>query len=288
MVDPINYKHQVMAVVVVHQPDWQDVLANIDTYLSAVDTLCVVANSPLTDTQTADLADRQLHLIQNRDNLGVASALNQAAERAESMGYRWLLTMDQDSSFLPLQAQELIASIRLAPPRAAAIGAESLHRPEPVPRFHSVPYLIQSGTLFHLPAWRAIQGFNELLFIDAVDHEFCLRARDAGWQVYVYPSVHLVHRLGRIKKMPQWLFIFHRHPKTGITYHDPYRERFVFRNNFWLTRRYARRFPGWATRRIGYLLLRLLYALILLPEKRSRLRNIAKGIGQSYSFHPRS
>jgi rhamnosyltransferase len=91
MVDPINYKHQVMAVVVVHQPDWQDVLANIDTYLSAVDTLCVVANSPLTDTQTADLADRQLHLIQNRDNLGVASALNQAAERAESMGYRWFL-----------------------------------------------------------------------------------------------------------------------------------------------------------------------------------------------------
>jgi rhamnosyltransferase len=122
------------------------------------------------------------------------------------------------------------------------------------------------------------------LFIDAVDHEYCLRAKKAGYQIFEYPSIQLIHQLGQTFKLPRWLFTFHSHPKSGISYHPSERERFIFRNNAWLIRRYFWTFPTWAIRRMSYLLLRILYALVILPKKRTRLQSILEGLGESMHF----
>ena len=273
-----------LAVVVVYHPNWEDLCSNIQSYPEGVEKIVVVANSPLDPAQTSYLQERGIHLIQNPDNKGVATALNQAAELALNEGFDWLLTMDQDSRFGPTKANALQQATHLAPPQTAAIGVESLRRPEPVPRFVPVSFLLQSGTLFHVPIWKALGGFAESLFIDAVDHEYCLRAKKAGYRIFEYPSIQLIHQLGQTLKLPKWLFTFHSHPKAGISYHSPVRERFIFRNNAWLIRQYFWTFPTWAMRRIGYLSLRILYALVLLPEKGSRLTNIFAGIKESFGF----
>ncbi|NDD35688.1 MAG: hypothetical protein EBZ26_05210, partial [Flavobacteriia bacterium] len=62
------------------------------------------------------------------------------------------------------------------------------------------------------------------------------------------------------------------------------RERFIFRNNAWLIRKYFWTFPTWAIRRMSYLLLRILYALVILPEKGTRLHSILVGLGESMHF----
>jgi hypothetical protein len=81
-----------------------------------------------------------------------------------------------------------------------------------------------------------------------------------------------------VHPLPAWLFIFHRHDKRGIAYHRPYREYYEFRNNLRLLGRHGLRFPGWALLRLGYLALRLFYALTLLPERRERLKAIGRGL----------
>lgn len=273
-----------LAVVVVYHPNWEDLCSNIQSYPEGVEKIVVVANSPLDIGQKSYLQEKSIHLIQNPDNKGVATALNQAAELALNEGFDWLLTMDQDSRFGPTNANALQQATHLAPPQTAAIGVESLRRPEPVPRFVPVSFLLQSGTLFHVSIWKALGGFAKSLFIDAVDHEYCLRAKKAGYRIFEYPSIQLIHQLGQTLKLPKWLFIFHSHPKAGISYHSPARERFIFRNNAWLIRQYFWTFPTWAIRRIGYLSLRILYALVLLPEKGSRLANIFAGIRASFGF----
>jgi rhamnosyltransferase len=273
-----------LAVVVVYHPNWEDLCRNILSYPRGVEKIVVVANSPMDVAQQSFLKENGIHLIQNPDNKGVATALNQAAALSLHEGFDWLLTMDQDSRFGPTKASALQQATHLAPPQTAAIGVESLRTPEPVPRFVPVSFLLQSGTLFHLPTWKALGGFTESLFIDAVDHEYCLRAKKAGYRVFEYPSIQLIHQLGQTLKLPKWLFIFHSHPKAGISYHSPARERFIFRNNAWLIRQYFWTFPTWATRRIGYLSLRVIYALILLPEKGSRLKNIFSGVRESFGF----
>lgn len=272
------------AVVVVYHPKWSEFCSNLQTYPHGVDRIMVVANSPLSADQKRYLEEQGIALVQNTDNKGVATALNQAAELATEEGFEWLLTMDQDSSFGPTKSNALHQAMHLAPEGTAAIGVESLRAPEAVPRFVPVPFLLQSGTLFNLGIWKQLGGFKESLFIDAVDHEYCLRAKKAGHVIFEFPSIQLIHQLGHTFKLPRWLFIFHNHPKAGISYHSPDRERFIYRNNVWLIRHYFGIFPTWAVRRIGYLSLRILYALILLPEKRKRLNNIAAGIRESRGF----
>lgn len=273
-----------LAVVVVYHPHWEELCRNIQSYPHGVDHIVVVANSPMDAPQQSYLQEKGIQLIQNSDNKGVATALNQAAELALGEGFDWLLTMDQDSRFGPTKSHALAQAIHLTPPQTAAIGVESLKTPEPIPRFVPVSFLLQSGTLFHLPTWKSLGGFAESLFIDAVDHEYCLRAKKAGYRIFEYPSIQLIHQLGQTLKLPKWLFTFHSHPKAGISYHSPARERFIFRNNAWLIRQYFWTFPSWAIRRIGYLSLRILYALVLLPEKGSRLKNIFAGMRQSFRF----
>jgi rhamnosyltransferase len=132
--------------------------------------------------------------------------------------------------------------------------------------------------LVHLPSWQAIGPFDESLFIDGVDHDYCLRARLGGYGVYEWPQSRLSHALGDLHPLPSWLFALHRHKKSGISFHKPYREYFEFRNNLWLLRRYGLAFSGWAMLRLGYLLLRLFYALSILPERLERLRAIGRGL----------
>ena len=273
-----------LAAVVVYHPNWEELCANIQSYPQGIEKTLVVANSPLDVNQQSFLQSHGIHLIQNYDNKGVATALNQAAELAMHKGFEWLLTMDQDSCFGPIKPNALAQAMHLAPPKTAAIGVESLKTPEPVPRFVPVSFLLQSGTLFHLTTWRALGGFKESLFIDAVDHEYCLRARKAGFRVFEYPSIQLIHQLGQTFKLPKWFFLLHSHPKTGISYHISARERFIFRNNAWLIRHYFWTFPTWAIHRSGYLLLRILYALVLLPEKGTRLKSILAGLRESIRF----
>ena len=273
-----------LAAVVVYHPNWEELCGNIKSYPQGIEKIVVVANSPLDALQQGYLQEEGIYLIQNPDNRGVASALNQAAHFGLNEGFDWLLTMDQDSRFGHTKSNAMPQAMHLAPTHTAAIGVESLKAPEPVPRFVPVSFLLQSGTLFYLPTWKTLGGFKESLFIDAVDHEYCLRAKKAGYQIFEYPSIQLIHQLGQTFKLPRWLFTFHSHPKSGISYHSSERERFIFRNNAWLIRKYFWTFPTWAIRRMSYLLLRILYALVILPEKGTRLQSILAGLGESMHF----
>jgi len=275
-----------LAAVVVYYPEWEAFCENLKSYPQGVDGVLVVANSPLRKEQLDYLAQAGIVLLENPENVGVAQALNQAALYAIRQGFKWLLTMDQDSAFGQVKKGALEQAMHLAPPKTAAIGVESLRTPEAVPRFVPAAFLLQSGTLFHLETWSELGPFLEPLFIDAVDHEYCLRARKNGHRILQYPSIPLIHQLGQTYKLPAWLFVFHRHTKTGISYHSPEREQFIFRNNAWLIGQYLWTFPGWALRRSGYLALRVLYAAFLLPQKKNRLKNILQGLRNSRGFRP--
>jgi rhamnosyltransferase len=207
--------------------------------------------------------------------VGIAGALNVAARRAIDQGFSWLLTMDQDSKFLGDGFAQLVQALDLLPPKTAVLGPDYLDQGRSAARPRPVGLLIQSGTLVHLPSWQAIGPFDESLFIDGVDHDYCLRARLGGYGVYEWPQSRLSHALGDLHPLPSWFFALHRHKKSGISFHKPYREYYEFRNNLWLLRRYGLAFSGWAMLRLGYLLLRLFYALSILPERRERAcRNI--------------
>jgi rhamnosyltransferase len=164
-------------------------------------------------------------------NLGIAAALNYGCKLLIEDGFEYALTLDQDSiiekSSIDTHAREALT--KLLDPRFAIVGmrttkAEFLSDPD----FIEVASVITSGNILRLSAWSAINGFNEKLFIDQVDHEFCYRLRKHGYQVLMNTSVELNHQVGN--PISKEIFGFH----ITTTNHHWVRRYYQIRNSLYL------------------------------------------------------
>jgi rhamnosyltransferase len=195
--------NRVAGCVVLFNPA-NDAPTLIGTYQTQVDRLWVVDNSTRPNTPVVAALNQfpNVVYVDNGGNRGIAHALNRAAEAAEAEGFAWLLTMDQDTALPPDGVARLLAfaNEQTAPIGIVAgqTGHIATHQPPATPW---VPFVITSGNLLRLSAWRVVGGFLEPLFIDWVDHEFCLRLGAAGYGIAELPGVRLRHRLGQAKSV---------------------------------------------------------------------------------------
>lgn len=60
--------------------------------------------------------------------------------------------------------------------------------------------LITSGTLLNLSLFQKIGGFDENLFIDAVDHEYTIKSLLTGYKIIQFPCIQLTHQIGTLVK----------------------------------------------------------------------------------------
>jgi rhamnosyltransferase len=103
-----------------------------------------------------------------------------------------------------------------------------------------VTMLVTSGSLMELESWVTLGGFEEALFIDYVDIDYCLKAIRAGRQVAVAAAARLHHKLGA-RQAGRLLGKDFR-----PTYHAAFRHYFMARNRVRIWRRHALAVPHWA------------------------------------------
>lgn len=232
----------IAGVVVLYHPE-EDVIAGIGSYLPYLGMLYVIDNSGISPDMEKRVAvlSSGIRYIRNKDNIGIAAALNKGATLALQDGFGWLLTMDQDSSFLPAEASAYFATAftTLRQDSRVAVIAP-LHGPSPVPEpFTPVTSCITSGSLVRLSTWKAVGGYDEKLFIDEVDHEFCYRVQLQQYQVMQVNTVRLDHRLGT-QRRGGYLGLLGRRSRR---IHSPQRVYFMVRNYFYVRKTYRRSFP---------------------------------------------
>ena len=95
------YRHTLAGSVILYNPA-HDVPDNVASYLNAVDHLYVVDNQngkTVAERITA-LAPEKVTVISNPENEGIAKPLNTVLRLCREK-YDFLMTMDQDSRFLP-------------------------------------------------------------------------------------------------------------------------------------------------------------------------------------------
>jgi rhamnosyltransferase len=250
-----------------------------------VDRIFLVDNG--TRGRAASLIERpdlpgRVTVIRNPENLGVATAFNQGVREALAGGYSWVLLLDQDSEPQPGMVRELIECRERHPARdrVMVLGPRTEienyvggggWKPEDGP-WKDVHHVITSGSLLPSAAFRFVGGFLDSLFIDYVDIEYCLRARDRGFRVIQVRDAVLRHRLGRISGKR----VFGRavHP----SHHEPVRRYYQFRNALLLHGAYGQKDPKW--RRHDRVVLAKIACLVMMYEER-RLRKlgyILKGV----------
>jgi rhamnosyltransferase len=278
---------RVCAIVITFFPDagFPERLEKIAAQVSCV----IVVDNGTTEESWANLeralgVSGKVTCVRNLENLGVAAALNRGVRRAlaEDGDCSWIVTFDQDSLPAGDMVEKMLAvwkshphseKLMVAGPRKAFVGSTSLSDSPTDQPWQEVIYVITSGSLISRRAFEVAGFFNEGLFIDYVDIEYCLRLRTLGYQVIEVPSAEMLHHMGRLEER------FFLGDKVHPTHHPPLRRYYQFRNALLLHRQYRESQRPW--RRRNRIILMKILALILLYE-RQRLRSlfqIMRGIG---------
>ena len=267
---------KIAAVTVLYNPN-EEVITNILSYSNQIDKLYIVDNSEKENKKNIIsrlISNPQVTLIENSENIGIAAALNKGANNAISDGYDFLLTLDQDSriseEYVCKMLKELGGDDNIGILSPFVIHNANRKKP---PNFElkKVTVAITSGCIISLFVFKKIGGFLEKLFIDYVDHEYCLRTISCGYKVLQLNSVYLYHNLGEVQKKN---FILR---KVFPTNHSPLRWYYRTRNRFYVYKNYKERFPEYVRHDQEQFLKELLKILLYEKQKWEKVKMIFEG-----------
>lgn len=275
---------QVCAVVVTYQPP-ATVMENVTRLLEQFSLVVVVDNGSNTESAAVLSSlerEKRCHLIRNAKNLGIASALNQGLRLAIAEGFGWVATFDQDSTITPGFVQGLLHAYDSCPFRdRVALIAPGVTYPESNPKnssattapdFELIRVALTSGSLFRTGVLTTVGYYDESLFIDYVDYDFCLRLQKAGYALIRANRAVLQHRLGTAET----------HSLLGRTFtlksHSAWRRYFITRNRVILYRRYCFSFPAWCLHDLMWFFAELAKIILFEQAKAAKLASVAKGL----------
>lgn len=226
-------------VVILYHPDSQ-VRDRIMSYLPFLDLLFIIDNTERSTNPFNDFTGLDVFTVrffQDGENKGIAERLNFAAALALENGCEWLLTMDQDSSFEDGSVPSYFNCIASYPEidRTAMFGVsflEKINSSRCISKKTS--QLITSGSVVNLKLFPDIGPFDEALFIDRVDHEFCLRAQDKGFDIVLFENIFMNHSLGNSIDG----YAIGQLRKKRMNLHNPVRLYYMTRNYFYLRSKY--------------------------------------------------
>jgi rhamnosyltransferase len=191
---------------------------NILTYSSLFNKVYIIDNSPDDHSRLARQIPNSCY-IPNFNNLGIARALNQGCEAVLSDGYAWAMTMDQDSSWDSIYLSKYINEVNRIyhmDNLVRSFSPNTVHQKEirsvlgtikrcllrkkkpeknndEKDEFEYVDRVISSGNIIHLEMWKTIGGFNDELFINDVDYDFCYRAIQKGYKIVKIYVCNMYH-----------------------------------------------------------------------------------------------
>jgi len=271
------------AIIVAYNPD-REFERRISTVTWQFPRVFIVDNASGAEAQSMlqTLAlDPKVQLVLNPENLGIAQALNQGLAHALEDGFSWCVTLDQDTVVFDDMLEVLISVYFDCGHEKVLVGGNYLNVNKQKnfidcgggdKSFRERKTLITAGTL--VPVREALQmgGFRGDYFIDSVDHEFCLRARDNGFRVVISCKPVMSQSIGSKMEVTSWLSRF------ASFNHSPIRKYYIARNTLVTARDYCLREPAWAARQAWRLVSDFASILLFESEKFTKAKSFLKGI----------
>lgn len=280
------------AVVVTYRPS-DEVGSNILRIAAQVNHVCVVDNSERPH-DWGGLDGKNITVISNAANLGIACALNQGVSMLFEHSIDDVLLFDQDSvipdgfaegmchfrnrlshpgvsicapNFVDVNSNTQAWFAQLGRWRYRSVWCEGEGKP-PL----RVNFAITSGTLFGREVWQRLGRFRDDYFIDHVDSEYCLRAARSGIPVIINCGLLLQHAIGNrtVRKL------------LGVTIkpnnHSPLRRYYITRNGIRVMLEYGVSYPSFVFLSLARLVHEILAVMFFESERLAKLRAILRGV----------
>ena len=233
--------NKILAVIISYNPD--NLIINLYNSIKDQVSELIIVDNFTTDEKSKkyleELKNKGCKIIFNDKNYGIAKALNQGAKYATDNGYKWLLTLDQDSKFFPNTYKILLDSYEkmddkdktmlIAPKYIERFDCKNFNISNSYDvntsiKWKKEKFIISSGSLINTDIFNHIGFFEEKLFIDNVDFDFCLRLNIKGFISKIAENIYFLHSLGN---------------KNSHTYNfTPMRRYYMARNSIYILRKY--------------------------------------------------
>lgn len=271
-----------LAIIIVTYNPTADLLENVAAAQNQAETIIIVDNGSragqdiLLNLQT----QKSVLLVRNEFNLGIATALNQGVEKALDGGADWIMTLDQDTTL----SDDAIAAMFFAyanhphPEKVGIIapihidkstGYKSRYIRAMRGPYASREIVISSGNLIPRSTFKNVGPYDDDLFIDYVDHDFCLKVRKAGLEIIVVKDAKMAHSLGVIRQ--------HRYGPLFFFSHNylPVRRYYQARNRLIL---YRRHFGRWIFQDQEFAVKEMIKTLLVERNKLQKIKATILGI----------
>lgn len=192
--------NKICAVVVLYNP-CTSVINNIDSYVHELDKVFIYDNSTKKNLEVIESLSKfsNISIIEKDDNFGLSVAFNETSMIAKEQGYTWMITLDQDSvakSGMVKAMREYVDS-NLCDDNVAIVApvVNDIDDSKEVQRnyYTYCEKVIQSGAMHNLNIMHKIGSYDENIFIDEVDSEYCVRCIINGYKIIKLNNALLMH-----------------------------------------------------------------------------------------------
>lgn len=266
----------IAAGIVTYNPDINRLRKNYEQYISDVKWLYVFDNgsSNIDEIQNLFSKEQKVKIIKSEENKGISYALNRIMESAVKDGMKWVLTMDQDSicqnGILSNLTKYCRNDIAIVHPHVIEMGGtrkDYLDRK----KIEYIEYCITSASLTNVNAWEQVGGFDEWMFIDIVDYEFCVKVRELGYKIIRVNDVFLYQEIGKLKE----IIIGKRH--IYVRNHSASRKYYFTRNLIYCRYCHPKTFDLKIV--LDFLISTYMKVLLFEKDKIRKIKAMNKGIG---------
>lgn len=233
---------KIAAVVILYHPQ-ESAFANIKTYYNYVEKIFVFDNSEVKSLIKDDLLPlSKVEFYQDFENQGISKRLNEGCNLAIKEHFDWILTMDQDSSFSAETIKFYFNCFEQYKEKEniAMLGPEYRRYSSNNTTYNctakEADKLLTSGSLLNLSLFKKTGEFDEALFIDSVDYDYCFRAIIAGYSIIQFQNIYLLHSVGNIVNRSSVKTFFIIKKKKEI--HSPLRLYYMYRNMLFLNNKH--------------------------------------------------
>ena len=279
--------NSVAAVIITYNVE-NDFKERINKLKGKVDEIIVVDNGSKAETiNMLKELEKEVTVIYLEDNKGIASALNKGIKYSIEKGYNWILTLDHDSIITDNMIKNMLTCYEglnnelkekvamLVPVHVEEKeyqNGSNINEEKDSNSYIEVLTEITSGALTKAEIYINVGMYDEKLFIDLVDHDYCLSLNKKGFKIIQVNNATLIHNLGEsVKKSVLGL-------KMIPTNHSPLRRYYMSRNRHYIWDKYKEDFPSWVLTDKRRFITENLKIVLFEDNKIEKFKYIKKGI----------
>lgn len=191
-------KKDLAGLIILYYPKYEEVYRNISSYCSCIETLYIIENSNINKDFINSLKELvKIRIISSGKNIGISKSLNLALEHASKDKYEWLLTMDQDTSFERNDFSSFLNSFENINKKNLIIFSPIHNKKFITTNIIEKEFVMTSANIINVEKSLKINGFNDKLFIDEIDHDFCFKSIINKYKIIVNENIAVNHSLGK-------------------------------------------------------------------------------------------